>query len=109
MENSAFQDGAIRRIFRYVSWTITKNWFAFNKKLRKTLAKGILTPLGLTTAASETDAATQKKIFGFGINKTTSIIWNQEMDDVMKANKSLEESSLLSKSFCKTIRKEAKE
>ena len=31
------------------------------------------------------------------------------MDDVMKANKSLEESSLLLKGFRKTIRNEAKE
>ena len=46
------------------------------------LAKSILVPLGLTTAASETEAAIQKKIFGSGT--TALIISNEEMKDIMK-------------------------
>ena len=34
------------------------------KDVLKTLAKSILIPLGLTAAASATDAAIQKKLFG---------------------------------------------
>ena len=53
------------------------------------LAKSILVPLRLTTAASETDAAIQKKIFG--PETTTLIISNEEMKDIMKIVKSFEE------------------
>ena len=44
-------------------------------------------PLGLTAAASVTDTAIQKKIFGSGL--TTLIILNEEMNDTMKIVKSL--------------------
>ena len=54
----------------------------------KPLAKSVLIPLGLTTAASPTDAAINKKMFGLGM--TTLIISNEEMDDIMKIIKSLE-------------------
>ena len=47
----------------------------------KPLAKSVLTPLGLTTAASATDAAIHKKMFGSRF--TTLIIFNEEMNDVM--------------------------
>ena len=50
-------------------------------------------PLALTAAASATDAAIQKKIFGSGM--ITLIILNEEMEDIMKIIKSLEESGLL--------------
>ena len=53
------------------------------------LAKSILVPLRLTAAASETDAAIQKKIFG--PETTTLIISNEEMKDIMKIVKSFEE------------------
>ena len=54
------------------------------------LMKSVLTPLGksvlvsleLTTTASATDAAIQKKIFGSGM--TALIISNKEMYDIMK-------------------------
>ena len=61
----------------------------------KSLAKSILISLRLTAAASETDAAIHKKIFGSG--NTTLIILNEEMNDIMKIVKSLEESGLLIK------------
>ena len=57
--------------------------------------------LGLTVAASATDAAIQK-ILGSGT--TTVIISNEEMEDVMKIVKSIEESGLLIKDISKTIK-----
>ena len=54
----------------------------------KTLAKSILMPLGLTAAASLTDAPIHKKMFGSGV--TTLIILNEEMNDIMKTIKSLD-------------------
>ena len=48
----------------------------------KPLAKRVLIPLGLTAAASATDAAIQKKIHGSGTTKL--IILNEEMGDIMK-------------------------
>ena len=49
-------------IFRRTFRTITENWFAFNENVFKPLAKSVLIPLGLTAAASTTDAAIQKNI-----------------------------------------------
>ena len=54
----------------------------------------MLIPLGLTAAAA-TDAAIHKKMFGSGI--TTLIIFNEEMNDIMRMVKSLEESGFFSK------------
>ena len=45
----------------------------------------------------------------FGLGMTTLIISNEEMHDIMKIIKSLEESSLLIKRICQTIKNEAKE
>ena len=73
----------------------------------KPLAKSVLISLGLTAAASATDAAIHKKMFGS--RTTTLIISNEEMNDIMKIVKSLEESDLLKKSVSKTIENEAKE
>ena len=52
----------------------------------KPLAKSVLIPLGLTPAASETDAAVHRKMFVSGT--TTLIISNEEMNDIMKIVKS---------------------
>ena len=73
----------------------------------KTLAKSALIPLGLTAAGSATAAAIYKKMFGSGM--TTLIISNEEMNDIMKIIKSLEESGLLIKGMSKKIKNEAKE
>ena len=48
----------------------------------KPLDKSVLIPLGLTTAASATDAAIHKKMFISDF--TTLIISNKEMNDIMK-------------------------
>ena len=73
----------------------------------KPLAKSVLISLGLTAAASAIDAAIHKKMFGS--RTTTLIISNEEMNDIMKIVKSLEESDLLIKSVSKTIENKAKE
>ena len=72
----------------------------------KPLAKSVLIPLRLTVAASPTDSAIHKKMFGLGM--TTLIISNEEMDDIMKIIKSLEESALLIKEVSETIKNKAK-
>ena len=72
------------------------------------LAKAVLIPLWLTAAASATDAAIQKEIFGL---ETTALIkiskTNKEIEDIMKIVKYLEESGLLTKGVSETIKYEA--
>ena len=80
------------------------------KSVIKPLAKSVLIPLGLTAAASAADAGIHKKILGSGHNNnTTLIISNDEMDDILKIVKSLEDSGVLLKGVSKTIQHEAKE
>ena len=79
------------------------------KSVIKPLAKSVLIPLGLTGAASAADAGIYKKILGSGHNNTTLIISNDEMDDILKIVKSLENSGLLLKDVSETIQHEAKE
>ena len=67
------------------------------------LAKNILAPLGITAAPSAIDAGIQKKIHGSG--KTTLIISNEEMNDIMKIVKALEDSNVLLKRVTKTKKK----
>ena len=76
------------------------------KNVLKPLAKSVLIPLGLTAAASATDAAIHKKIIGSGF--TTLIISNEEVNDILKIIKSLEESGSLIKGVGETIKNEAK-
>ena len=74
------------------------------------MAKSILVPLGLTAAASAADAGIHKKILRSGHNNnTTLIISNDEMDDILKIVKSLEDSGVLLKGVSETIQNEAKE
>ena len=63
-------------------------------------------PLGLTAGVTATDEAIQKKILGSEM--TALIISNEEMDDITKIIKSLEESGLLAEGVSKTIEYEAK-
>ena len=72
----------------------------------KPLTKSVLIPLGLIAAASATDVAIHKKMFGSGVE--TLIISNEEINDIMKIVKSLEESGLLIKGISETIKNEAK-
>ena len=74
---------------------LLKTGLSLMKNVLKSLAKSILIPLRLTVVASETDATIHYKMFGFGT--TTLITFNEEMNDIMKIVKSLEESGLLMK------------
>ena len=78
------------------------------KSVIKPLAKSVLIPLGLI-AASAADAEIHKKILRSGHNNTTLIISNDEMDDILKIVKSLEDSGVLLKGVSETIQHEAKE
>ena len=77
----------------------------------KPLAKSVLMPVGLAAAAAAAalaiDVAIHKIMFASG--GTTLIISNEEMNDIMKIVKSLEESGLLIKGVCETIKNEVKE
>ena len=77
------------------------------KKLIKPLAKSVLIPLGLTVAASAADAGIHKKILGSG-NNITLIISNDEINDIIKIVKSLEDSGLLLKGVSETVQNEVK-
>ena len=74
----------------------------------KPLAKSVLISLGLTAAALAADAGIHKKILGSG-NTTTLIISNNEMEDIIKIVKSLEDSGLLLKGVTETVQNEVKE
>ena len=73
----------------------------------KPLAKSVLIPLRLTAVAAATDAAIHKKMFGSGSTKL--IISNEEIEDIMRKVKSLEESGLLIKYISEAIKNERKE
>ena len=79
------------------------------KNVIKPLAKSVLVPLGLTAAASAAVAGIHKEILGSGHNNTTLIISKNEMDDILKIVKSLENSGVLLKAVSETIQHEAKE
>ena len=70
-------------------------------------AKIVLIPLGLTAAASATNAAIHKKMLGS--STTTLIFSNEEIIDIIGIVKSLEQSGLLIKGVSETINNKAKE
>ena len=87
------------------------------KNVIKPLAKSVLIPLGLTAAASAADAGIhEKELLGSGHNRslssashdTTLIISNDEMKNIIKIVKSLEDSGLLLKGVSETVQNEAK-
>ena len=77
------------------------------KNVLKPLAKSVLIRVGLTEAASATDPAIRKKLFGSGM--TTLITSNEEMNDIMKIVKTPEESGLFIKGVSETIKSDTKE
>ena len=70
------------------------------------LAKNVLAPLGLSAAMSTIDGSIKKKMLESGA--TTLIISNDEMDDILKIVKSLENSGVLLKGASQAIQHEAK-
>ena len=80
---------------------LLKTGLPLMKNVLKPLAKSVLILLGLTAARSGIDAAIDKKMFEPGVTKL--IILNEEMNNIIKIVKSLEESGLLIKGVCRTI------
>ena len=81
-------------------------------KVAMPLAKNVLAPLGLTAAMSASDGSIQKKIHGSGATKGAGvklIIEQEDMKDIMKIIKALENSGILLKGVSKTIKNETKE
>ena len=81
-------------------------------KVALPLAKNVLAPLGLTAAMSVIDGSIQKKIYGSGATKGAGvklIIEQEDMKDIMKIIKALENSGILLKGVSKAIKNETKE
>ena len=76
-------------------------------KIAMPLTKNVLATLGLSAAMSAIDGSIKKKMLGSGT--ITLIISNDEMDDILKIVKSLEDSNVLLKGVSETIQHEAKE
>ena len=75
--------------------------------LLKPLSKSVLIPLALTVPASATDAASHKKMFGSVMTTLTN--FNEQMNDIRKIVKSLEESGLLINNVTEIIHNKTKE
>ena len=86
---------------------LLKNELPLIKNVIQPLPKSVSIPLGLTAAASATDAGIQKKIPGSGT--TILISSNEEINDILKIVQDSEDSNILLKGVIKTIKKEAKE
>ena len=86
---------------------LLKTGLPLTKNVAKSLAKSVLIPLWLTAAASAADAGIHKKILGSG--NATLIILNDEIHDIIKMIKSLEDSGLLLIGVTKTVQKELRE
>ena len=81
-------------------------------KVALPLAKNVLAPLGLTAAMSTIDGRIQKKIHGSGTTKGAGvklIIEQEDMNDIIKIIKALENSGILLKEVSKAIKNETKE
>ena len=76
-------------------------------KVAMPLAKNVLAPLGLSAVMSAIDGSIKKKMLGSGATTLTNS--NDEMDDILKIVKSLENSGVLLKGVSETIKHEAKE
>ena len=77
------------------------------KSVLTPLAKSTLLPLGLSAEILAADAVIQKRIYGSG--STALIISNEEIEDIIKTAKLLEESWLLIQGISETIKNETKE
>ena len=79
----------------------------------KQLTKNVLTPLGFTPGFA-TNTAVHEKIFGSSTypidlaKQTKLIISNEEMNDIMKIVKPIEETGLLIKGISETFQNESK-
>ena len=103
-------EGFLGRIFG----PLLKTGLSLMKNVLKPLDKSASVSLELIAAASPTNAAIQNKIFGSDMhpldfaNQITLIILNEEMDDIMKIVKSLENAGLSIKVVNEAIQNKAK-
>ena len=74
----------------------------------KSSAKSLFVPLGLTAAASAADAGIHKKVLVSG-NMKTLIMSNDEIENINKIVKALENSGLLLKEVTEAVQNEVKE
>ena len=95
---------------------LLKTGLSLIKNVIKPLAKSVLIPLGLTAAASAADAGIHKKILGLGhrplpstLHNNTTIISNDEINDIIKMIKFFEDSGLLFKGVTETVQNEVKQ
>ena len=86
--------------------SLLKSGLPLMKNVLELLVKSVFILLRLTPAAAA-DAGIHKKILESGTTSLT--ISNEEMENIMKINKSLENSGLLLKGVSETIEHEAKE
>ena len=75
-------------------------------KVAMPLAQNVLAPLGLAASMSAIDGGIQKKVNGSGVKL---IIEEEDMKNIMKIIKALENSGILLKGVSKTIKNETKE
>ena len=97
--------------------SLLKTGLLLIKNAIKPLAKSVLILLRLTATASAADARIHKKILGSGnhplhnchlssaLHNTTLIMSNDEMEDIIKIVKSLEDSGLSLKGVSETVQK----
>ena len=99
---------------------LLKTGLPLTKNVIKPLAKSVLIPLGLTAAASAAYVGIHKKILGSDCrhsftalhnhpSSTALVTSNNEMGDIIKIVKSLENSGLLLKGVSETVQNEVKE
>ena len=84
---------------------LLKTGLSLTKNVVKPLAKSVLIPLGLVAAASVAEARIHKKILGSG---NTTLIISNEIHDIIKIIKPLEDSGLLIEGVRKTVQNEVK-
>ena len=82
------------RFFGRLLGPLLKTGLPVMKSVIQPLAKSVLNLLGLAKAASAADAGIHKNILGFG-HDTALIISNDEMEDILKIVKSLEDSRII--------------
>ena len=95
-----------RRFLSKLLDPLLKTGLPLIKNVITPLAKGVLIPLGLA-AASAADAGIHKKILGSG-NNTTLIISNNDIKDLIKIVKSLENLGSLLKGVTESVQNEVK-
>ena len=74
-------------------------------KVARPILKNVALPLGLSIAMSGIDGAIQKKIHGSG---TTVIFSNEEINDMIKIVKGLEDSDILLEGVTETLKNDIK-